>query len=100
MGRMGCAGGCGVRHRHLDGHAVGGRTVPAGTVVSHDVIGVAQAAEDVAVEEPGAFHRLDHTGAAAVLGSVDVVTCDAGASCGPPGQPYLTRLERGREGSR
>src|SRR5512135_3434457 len=97
---MGClrgAGGSRLRHRHLDGHAVGGRTVPAGTVVSHDEIRVAKAAKDIAVEEAGALHGFDHAGVAAVLGAMDVVTGDARSGRALPGEPNLSRLDRDGE---
>src|ERR1051326_7122610 len=97
MGRLGHAGGCRIRHRHLDGDAVGRRTVPAGTVVSHDAIGVAEAAEDIAVEEAGALHSLDHSGIAAILRAVHVVAGDARADRRAPRETHLPRLDRGRE---
>src|SRR5260370_3055009 len=97
MGRLGHAGGCRIRHRHLDGDAVGRRTVPAGTVVSHDAIGVAEAAEDIAVEEAGALHGLDHTGIATILRAVPVVAGDYRSDRGRPGETHLARFDRGRE---
>src|SRR5204863_1177117 len=68
-----------------------------GAVVSHDAIGVAEAAEDIAVEEAGALHGLDHTGIAAILRAVHVVAGDARADRARPGEAHLARFDRGRE---